>query len=397
MFALTSCVYIVTVWITGPLSQAFLDGPGWRWCYGAFAIITPAVCLPLFVLFLKNERKAKKAGLITKREASGRTWQQAVMYWSVEFDLVGLFLITGGLGLFLLPFSIYSYQPNGWKEPFIIAMIIIGGIMIILFAVWERFFAPVTYIPYDLLLDRTVFGACVLAATLFVCFYIWNSYFSSMLQVVYNLELTPTGYISNIYSIGSCFWSIVVGLVIRYTGRYKPVALYFGVPFTILGVALMIKFRQPDVNIGYIIMCQIFYAFAGGTLVITEQIAALAVTSHQYIAVVLAIEGMFSSVGGAIGGSIATAIWSGVMPGKLMAYLPEESKANLSAIFSKIDIQKSYAMGTPTRRAINQAYGDAQKMMLIASTAVLAIAVLAVMLWRDVNIKNFKQVKGMVA
>lgn len=80
-----------------------------------------------------------------------------------------------------------------------------------------------------------------------------------------------------------------------------------------------------------------------------------------------------------------------------MAYLPEETKSNFSIIFNSMIEQKMYAPGTPTRIAINRAYGDAQKMMLIASTAVLAIAVLAVMLWRDVNIKNFKQVKGTVA
>lgn len=32
----------------------------------------------------------------------------------------------------------------------------------------------------------------------------------------------------------------------------------------------MIHFRQPDINIGYIVMCQIFIAFARGTLVICQ-------------------------------------------------------------------------------------------------------------------------------
>ena len=53
-------------------------------------------------------------------------------------------------------------------------------------------------------------------------------------------------------SIGACFWSLVVGVAIRWSGRFKWIALYFGIPVTILGVALMIKFRQPDVDIGYI-------------------------------------------------------------------------------------------------------------------------------------------------
>jgi hypothetical protein len=66
------------------------------------------------------------------------------------------------------------------------------------------------------------------------------------------------------------------------TGRFKWLALYFGVPVTILGVALMIKFRQPDHNVGYLVMCQFFIAFSSGTLVICEQIAVMAASTHQY-------------------------------------------------------------------------------------------------------------------
>lgn len=201
---------------------------------------------------------------------------------------------------------------------------------------------------------------------------------------------------TNTYSIGSCFWAIITGLAIRYTGRFKYIALLFGMPVTILGVGLMIHFRQPDTNIGYIVMCQVFIALAGGTLVICEQIAALAATTHQYIAVVLAVEGMFANVGGAIGQTIAAAIWTGVFPDKLREYLPPESQGNLTEIYGDLTVQASYPWGSPTRIAINKAYGDAQKMMVIASTAVLAVGVVAICFWRDIKIKDFKQVKGRV-
>jgi MFS family permease len=397
MFAFTSSPYIATVWITGPLSQAFLNGPGWRWCFGAFSIITPVISAPLYALFQYNYWKADKAGLVPKRPASGRTFAQSVWYYVVQFDLFGILLICAGLALFLLPFSLYSYQADGWKSPMIICMIIFGGLLCIAFVIWEKYFAPVTFVPYHLLMDRTVLGACILAAVLFVEFYIWDTYFSSMLQVVYDQNLTTTGYIVNIYSIGSCFWSLVVGLWIRYTGKFKWVALWCGLPLTILGVALMIAFRQPDVNIGYIVMCQIFIAFGGGTLVICEQIAVMAVTSHQYVAVVLAIEGMFSSIGGAIGSAVAAAIWTGVFPGRLERYLPEEEQENLALIVGDITAQMGFPVGTPARDAVNRAYGDAQRYMLISASCVLVIAVAATLVWRNVNVKNFKQVKGTVA
>lgn len=396
MLAFISSPYIATVWITGPLAQAVLNGPGFRWGFGIFAIVTPVVCMPLFLIFWWNERKAKKMGLIQPRN-SGRTMMESIKHYIIEFDVAGILLLATGLALFLLSFSLYSYQALRWKSPMIICFVVFGVLFLIAFACYEKFVAPVTFIPYELLVDRTILGACILAAALFVSFYIWDGYFPSFLQVVNNLSLRDTGYIVNIYSIGSCFFSLIVGVLIRWSGRFKWLAMYFGVPLTILGVGLMVAFRQPDVNIGFIIMCQIFIAFSGGTLVICEQIAVMAVVTHQHVAVVLAIEGMFSSIGGAIGGTVASAIWTGVFPKKLQEFLPAESKADWATIYGSITEQLSYPVGSETRTAINKAYGVAQRDMLIAATCVQVISLVAVAFWRDIKIKDFKQVKGRVA
>lgn len=395
MFAFASSPYIITVWIGGPLATAFLKGPGFRWGFGAFAIITPVICSPLMALFYFNYRKARRQGLIPDR-SSGRTLAQSIKYYAIEFDVAGLFLITAGLAFFLLPFSLYTYQAEQWRSPMIIAFFVVGGVLLIGFVLFEKYLAPKTFIPYDLLMDRTVLGACILSGVLFISFYIWDIYFTSFLQVVNNLDITKTSYIMNIYSIGSCFWSLIVGVLVRWTGRFKWLALYFGVPVTILGVGLMAAFRQPDVNIGYIVMCQIFIAVAGGTLVICEQMAAMASTTHQYIAVVIAIEGMFANVGGAVGLTVAGAIWTAVFPQRLAEYLPPESQANATAIYGSLAVQLQYPVGTPTRAAIQRAYGDAQRIMIIASTVIQVISLISVMVWRDIKVKDFKQVKGRV-
>jgi hypothetical protein len=381
MYAYVSSPYIVTVWITGPLAQAYLSGPGWRWFYGSFAIITLVVSAPLVALFWWNYRKAVKAGIIVPTR-SERSFVQNVKHYFIEFDAGGLFLLMGGLVFFLLPFSLYSYQDGLWKSPLVISFFVIGGLMLIGFALYEKFVAPKTFIPYELLLDRTVFGGCLLAGIFFVSFYIWNAYFFSFLQVVSGLDVTRATYVTNIYSIGSCFWSFAVGALIIWSGRFKWIALYFGIPVTILGVGMMIHFRQPDVSIGYVVMSQVFIAFAGGAIVITEQIAVMAATTHQYVAVVLAIEGMFSSIGGAIGGSIAAAIWTGVFPKRLAEYLPAESQGDLMTIYADLTVQMSYPKGTDTRMAIERAYGDSQRWMAIGSTLVLVVAIGSVLMWR---------------
>lgn len=396
MFAYISSPFIITTWAAAPLAEAFYKGPGWRYAFATMSIVIPFMSLPLLWLFIHNYRKAKAAGLVPNLR-SGRTFAQSAKYYFWQFDVIGLFLAVAGLAMFLLPFSIYTLQNDRWQAPVIYLLIVFGGLTLIAFGLWEKFWAPVKFMPFELLADRTILGACLLAMILFIQFYVWDSYFVSFLLVVNNLSMTHAGYIANIYSIGACLWGFVVGLVILFTGRFKPIALYFGVPFTILGVALMINFRQADVNIGYIVMCQIFIAFAGGTLVICQQVAAMAATTHQYIAVVLAVESMFSNIGGAIGGSIATAIWTGVFPAKVREFMPPDvPDMNVTMIIGDIVTQTMYPPGSPERNAINDAYGYAQRIMLISASCLLILAIVCVAVWRDIQVKDFKQVKGRV-
>lgn len=323
---------------------------------------------------------------------------QSIKHYFVEFDAFGVLLLSGGLALFLLPFSITSYQANGWRSSMIICMIVFGGLLIIAFGLYERFLSPKCFLPFHLLTDRTVLGACCLAAILFVSFFIWNSFFTSFLQVVQNLSITHAGYIESIYSVGACFWWLVVGVAIRYTGRFKWVALYFGVPLHILAVGLLIHFRQPNANIGYIIMCQIFLAFAGGACVIPEQMAVMVAVSHKYIAAVLAVEGMSSSIGGAIGQTISSAIWTGVFHRKLDHFLPRDvQQTDKAMIYESLSKQLSYPVGSAVRTAIVKAYGEAQKYMTIAGTAVLALGLVTAAVWRDYRVKDMDPAKGRVA
>ncbi len=62
MIAFSSSPNLITTWLSGPISQAFLNGPGWPWAFGTFSIVVPITTLPLFGLFVYNFRKAKKQG-----------------------------------------------------------------------------------------------------------------------------------------------------------------------------------------------------------------------------------------------------------------------------------------------------------------------------------------------
>jgi MFS family permease len=395
MIAFASSPYLATVWAYGPAAQSILDGPGFRWGLGVWAIIYPVVCTPLWALFYYYQRKAIKNGMMPK-EKSGRSKAQSIVYWIKQFDVIGILLLAAGLALFLLAFALYSYQSNTWKSPLIICFLIFGGLLVIAFALWEKFLAPVTFIPWELMTNKTVFFTYTMVASIYTAWYIWDNYFYSFLIVVFRESVTHATYITNIYTVGSCFCALVMGVIIRFNGRLKWQALYFGVPLTILGVGLMINFRQPDSHIGYIVMCQIFIAFGGGILVICEQMTVMAVSTQRDIPAILAMESMIASVGGSIGSAIAAAMWTGIFPNKLEKYLPADAQSSLANIYGSIDVQSSYPPGSATRDAINQAYGDTQRLMLITATCLYSITITSVLMWKNINVKNIEQVKGMI-
>jgi MFS family permease len=84
-FAFASTPFICTAF-TAPLAgQSFVRHAGWRWGYGAFAIVIPVAISPLAIVFKAYERKAVKMGLY-KREPSGRTLMQSIVHYVHEFD-----------------------------------------------------------------------------------------------------------------------------------------------------------------------------------------------------------------------------------------------------------------------------------------------------------------------
>lgn len=79
-------------------------------------------------------------------------------------------ILIFGLCLLLVPLTLAGSAVNRWGTGYIIAMLVLGLALLILFVVYEKLWAPVTFMPYKYLKDRTVLGACLLSATLFVSF-----------------------------------------------------------------------------------------------------------------------------------------------------------------------------------------------------------------------------------
>ncbi|KAI0402974.1 major facilitator superfamily domain-containing protein [Xylaria palmicola] len=393
-YALTSSPYIITAFAGPKSSEGFYENIGWRWGFGAFAIILPIAAAPLYLILKFNLRKARLQGAMVE-EKNNRTLPQTVWFYVKEFDLAGVVLFSTGLVVFLLPFDIASEAPHGWGTGYIIAMIVVGVVVLAIFGLYEAFIAPVPMFNLELLSDRTVIGACAIDATYQVAYYCWNNYFTSFLQVVNDLGIAEAGYVNNTFNVVSGVLLIFVGYLIRRTGRFKWL-LYVAVPLYTFTQGLMIYFRRPNQSVGYLVFCQVLISVGGSIFIIVEQLAILAAVDHQHVASALALLYVVGTVGGSIGATISGAIWTNTFEAALERYLPESALPDLADIYGDLPTQLSYPVGSAARLAIQNAYAYAQTRMLAAGTGIMALGLIWMLLIRNVDVREIHQVKGMV-
>ena len=309
--------------------------------------------------------------------------------------MIGVFLFAAGIVTFLVPFSIASSAPHGWKSDYIIAMIVVGFLVTVAFFVYEIYLAPVPFFQTKFLKEPTIAGACLLDFIYQISYYCWVSYFTSFLQVVQGLPVSEAGYINNTFDVVSGLLLFIVGFLMSKTGRFKWL-LVAGIPWYIFSQGLMIYFRRPNQSVGYLIMCEIFISIAGSCFILCMQVAVLAAVDHQHVATVLAILSITGGVGGAIGGTVSATIWTNTFGVKLLEWLPESAKDDFAAMYEDLNIQLSYPEGSAVRIALQRAYGYAQTRMLAVGTGVMVIAIASLFLIKNYDLRKLHQTKGVV-
>ena len=391
--AAASTPTIATSWLFGPATESIGRGIGWRWGMGVFAIVIPVACCPLCGFLYYYQRKSEEANLTAPSTRDLSLIKQIIFYVN-EFDVVGLFILTLGLALFLLSLSLYSFEEDGWQSPMIICFIIIGGLLIIAFVIHEKYWASVSFMPWDLIKNRTVFFTYSLDCLLVASFSIWATYFLSMLIIVWRQSITHSTYILNIHAVGATVSGLFVGAAVLFGVRLKHLAAFVAMPLMFLGAGLLYHFCLPSTKMGYMIMTQVFLACGMGTLIIAMQVTVMAVASQQRIPALIATETLMADIGAALGSAISGAIWADVFPRKLAQFLPPENIDLAPEIFSSLFVQLSYAPGSAIRDAINMAYSASLRYMLITALCLYAACMFCILCWKNVELGKKGRERG---
>ena len=382
--SILSTPFIINTWYAGYIVQD-LGPTGWRWGYGMFCIIMPVVLSPATIIMFFYEDKAHnkldQQERSDYREEMGfkKNWKKLLWRVFIEVDAFGLVVLGFAFSLLLLPFSLYAGADNQWKNPSLIAMFVVGGILLIFFFAYEFLWAPFPIVPKRCI-NRTLAASVVIDFIYQLAGMVPLVYFSSFVWIVKDWSNQDWTYFNNTLTMALCVFGVVAGICMRVTHRYK-VFQYFGVVLAILGSGIMIDGRTASDNTQRIIWSQILSGMGGGFNVVASGVALQASIPHRDMAISISIVSLISSIGSSIGSSISTAIWQGKMEDSLRKYMPSSvTDEQVLGFFGNIATLRNYEIDSEVRQAGIRAYREVNFYFYPIALSLQAIRLAAVFL-----------------
>lgn len=207
---------------------------------------------------------------------------------------------------------------------------------------------------------------------------------------------TAAGHITQTFSFTSTVSSIVISLVIKYSGHYKYY-ITAGAAIYLLGIGLMIRYRVEGSSTSQIVGTQIALGIGGGMVNVPAQLGIQASVSHGDVAAATAIFLAIVEIGGAVGQAISGAVWTANIPKKLAQYLPPAAQADAAKIFGDLTVAAGYPARSPERIAINRSYQETMNILLIIAACLCAPLMPLSLLMRNYRLRGMDQkVRGNV-
>lgn len=313
--ALMTSPYIITVWFSGLIVEAILKR-NWRWGYGMFAIIMPAVVLPAILVLYYFEQQAQK--LVPKVEKPKKSILQIIWDSAIEMDAFGLILMGFGWSLLLLPFSLEPYAKGGWNNPSLIAMLVVGPVLLIIFTVYEIFYAPFPLMPKRILVNKTFVTAVIINFIYMLADGIRSQYLSSIVLVGKNWSYQNWTYFNNALTVSLCFFGLISGVHFRISRRYKYLNC-MGIFIRMIAYCIPLRAQGTMPNTASFVMCQILTGLGSAYDTVGTVISSQASVPHQDMSLVMALLLFWSTMGSSIGYTISGSVWTS----KIYTYLRE--------------------------------------------------------------------------
>lgn len=156
--------------------------------------------------------------------------RKTIRQLSREFDFIGLALIISGVALLLVGFA---NGENSWSSAYTLSTLIVGAFLFIAGAVNECFTTRSPIMPPRLFRTRTTTGILISVFFHGLVFFSANYYIPVYFQIL-GSNATLAGIKMMPFTVGGALLSIVAGLVVSKTSKYRP-TIWIGWAVMILG------------------------------------------------------------------------------------------------------------------------------------------------------------------
>lgn len=333
----------------------------WDWRV-AFLMIVPFSILSSIIIFFTLPKA------VTNSKA---TWKR--------IDFLGAFTLITTLILLLLALN-SGGNIVPWTHPLVLISLPSSLLFFAIFIYVEKYYAAEPIIPLHLMLDRTVFAACMTnwfgSMTYFSILFYGPIYFQ-----VKGLSATQAGLRLVPNSVGVLFGSILTGLIMRRTGRYYYLSICIQ---TLLVVSLTVASTfslssgawKPGISF---LLSGMGYS---GMLTVTL-LALISAVDQQFQSLVTSASYAFRSTGSTIGITIASAVFQNILNLKLWDLLGDRPGG--AEIISRLEnnLEEIGKLPQGLERLVRGAYMDALTGVFLTTLGLSLLGMLASLAMRE--------------
>jgi EmrB/QacA subfamily drug resistance transporter len=282
--------------ILGPILGGYItDNWGWRWVFyinmpvGALALVAASLTIPNIVV--KRRHRIDYFGSV------------ALVLWAVPLLLA---LSWGG-------------NQYAWDSQEVLGLFGFAALMLVLFLIIELRAAEPIINPR--LFKTNIFAVSVLAMFLLSAgMFGAIIYLPVFVQGVLGQSATNSGVVLTPMMIGFMFSSLVGGLLLSWTGRYKPLAL-FGFAVAAAGMYLFSRMDPATTN-GELVRNMIVTGLGIGVMISLFTIVVQNAFPFRLLGEVTATLSFFRSMGSTMGLAILGAVMTSAFTSHLQANMP---------------------------------------------------------------------------